>query len=351
MAGRLTLAIRLRFHNHAPQQLAIRLALHQQAADQLGSNQLGGAGEEGLGEGWEVLGGRGGYGDGFGDRWRRLGGGAYTDTYNLAAQNRGKMETTSDREKQWHNRRFANGGDEWATSKVRFAYSACTYAQQAFSSLQNASNQRVLDIDCGRGIERAKQFTLQGCAYTGIDISEECISANIDDCIQAGINAHFICEDANTLSALKGKKYDLVILSGTLHHLELDKALPALAEITEENGKVIMWEPMGTNPASNISRMLTPRIRTPDEHPLNFADLKEIKKFFPVSTFQFHTLTALAAAPLAMAPSKRIQQFSNTISLLLGSLDEKLGRIPIIKRLHWIVIITAERHSGLNTAP
>jgi hypothetical protein len=59
VAGGVALAIRLRFHNHAPQQLAIGLALHQQAADELGGNLLGGAGEEGLGE---VLGGRGGYG-------------------------------------------------------------------------------------------------------------------------------------------------------------------------------------------------------------------------------------------------------------------------------------------------
>ena len=59
VAGGVALAIRLRFHNHAPQQLAIGLAFHQQAADQLGGNLLGGAGEEGLGE---VLGGRGGYG-------------------------------------------------------------------------------------------------------------------------------------------------------------------------------------------------------------------------------------------------------------------------------------------------
>jgi len=39
------------------------LALHQQAADELGGNQLGGAGEVGLGE---VLGERGGYGSGLG---------------------------------------------------------------------------------------------------------------------------------------------------------------------------------------------------------------------------------------------------------------------------------------------
>jgi len=66
VAGGLLLGPRLRFHHHAPQQLAIGLALHQQAADQLGGNELGGAGEEGWGE---VLGERGGYGSGLG-RWR-----------------------------------------------------------------------------------------------------------------------------------------------------------------------------------------------------------------------------------------------------------------------------------------
>ena len=63
VTGGLVLRIRLRFHNHAPQQRATFLAFHQQAADELGGDLLGGAGEEALGE---VLGGRGGYGGGFG---------------------------------------------------------------------------------------------------------------------------------------------------------------------------------------------------------------------------------------------------------------------------------------------
>ena len=64
VAGGIVLGIRLRFHIHAPQQLAMCLAFHQQAANQLGGNLLGRAVEEGLGEGWELLGGRGGYGSG-----------------------------------------------------------------------------------------------------------------------------------------------------------------------------------------------------------------------------------------------------------------------------------------------
>jgi len=59
VAGGLLLRIRLGFHHHAPKQAAVLLALHQQAADQLRRNLLGGAGEEGLRECWEGLGGYG----------------------------------------------------------------------------------------------------------------------------------------------------------------------------------------------------------------------------------------------------------------------------------------------------
>ena len=66
VAGGIGLAICLRFHNHAPKQAAVLLAFHQQATNQVVGDQLGGAGEEGLGERWEVLDGRGGYGSGLG---------------------------------------------------------------------------------------------------------------------------------------------------------------------------------------------------------------------------------------------------------------------------------------------
>jgi len=73
VAAGLVLEIRLRFHNHTPQQLAIHLALHQQAVDELGGDDLGRAGEEGLGECWEgvvamgvALGIGGGYWEGNG---------------------------------------------------------------------------------------------------------------------------------------------------------------------------------------------------------------------------------------------------------------------------------------------
>jgi len=64
VASGVVLGIRLRFHNHAPKQAPVLLAFHQQAADEVGGDQLGGTGEEATGEGWEVLDRRGGYGNG-----------------------------------------------------------------------------------------------------------------------------------------------------------------------------------------------------------------------------------------------------------------------------------------------
>jgi hypothetical protein len=49
VASGVVLAIRLRFHKYAPQQLAIGVAFHQQAADEVGSHHLSRAAEEGLG--------------------------------------------------------------------------------------------------------------------------------------------------------------------------------------------------------------------------------------------------------------------------------------------------------------
>ena len=53
VASGVVLGIRLRFHNHAPKEVAIGLAFHQQAANEVRGNLLGGAGEEAAGERWE----------------------------------------------------------------------------------------------------------------------------------------------------------------------------------------------------------------------------------------------------------------------------------------------------------
>ena len=51
-------SLRLCVHNHAPKEVAVRLALDQQVADQLGGGDIGGSSEEGLSEHWQGFYGR-----------------------------------------------------------------------------------------------------------------------------------------------------------------------------------------------------------------------------------------------------------------------------------------------------
>ncbi len=55
---------------------------HQQAAEEVGGNLHGGAGEEGLGKGWELLGIRGGCGSGLGEEVLRDTDGAWQMAHN-----------------------------------------------------------------------------------------------------------------------------------------------------------------------------------------------------------------------------------------------------------------------------
>ena len=63
------LGIRLCFHNHAPEQVAVVLAFHQPATDEVGTHDLCWAGEERFGESREILNdGRDSYERDLGDR-------------------------------------------------------------------------------------------------------------------------------------------------------------------------------------------------------------------------------------------------------------------------------------------
>lgn len=249
------------------------------------------------------------------------------------------------RERDFHNQLYKDGAhpNESIRSPILFAYIANLYSRNLFKNLEKVNSKKILDVGCGRGIGRAKTFISNNCDYTGIDISEESIFHNIEEASMLNIKADFRVEDANTLSSLKGNMYDLIILTGTLHHLDIKVFMKNVKEITSSNGgKVIMNEPMGTNPFINLFRFLTPKLRSPDEHPLNFDDFKLIKKYFKNSIFELHTITSILSIPFALIPSKRVKKFGQKLSILLGKFDTLISKLPLIKRLSWIVLITAE---------
>ncbi len=74
--------------------------------------------------------------------------------------------------------------------------------------------------------------------------------------------------------------FDLVYGSGILHHLSIEKAIVEIKRVLKKDGRAIFYEPLGHNIFINIFRLLTPSLRSEDEHPLLIKDLELIKRTF-----------------------------------------------------------------------
>ena len=81
------------------------------------------------------------------------------------------------REKLWHNKRLPVVVILGSVISFLSTHISLHRLPKRFTSLQLVSNSRVLDVGCGRGIDRATMFINEGCYYVGVDISDECVSA------------------------------------------------------------------------------------------------------------------------------------------------------------------------------
>ncbi len=131
----------------------------------------------------------------------------------------------------------------------------------------------VLEYGCGRG-GAAFAITSTCRNVVGIDISQVAIARARELAVQEKVSARatFQVMNAECLE-FEDESFDLVCGTGILHHLDLPKAFSEIARVLGKRGTAIFIEPMGHNPAIRLFRRLTPRLRTPDEHPLLMDDL------------------------------------------------------------------------------
>ena len=253
--------------------------------------------------------------------------------------NRVFVMTNIDFEREFHDRKF----QQKSNSKFKqFAKYPQRYSISAFTRLQSCRSLRVLDLGCGIGVNRARFFTSKGCQYTGVDISSVAINSNKRDAEKEGIEVKYVCDDANTLSSLNGLVFDRIIVSSTLHHLDIPSALDAFSRLLSTGGDIVMREPMGTNPFLKIFRHFTPAIRTPDEHPLLFSDINLIREKFTSVSLEFHSLLSFLLLPIAALQDIFSCKTNLTfLANLFGLIDVWLGKVPCLRRLHWIVLIKA----------
>lgn len=200
--------------------------------------------------------------------------------------------------------------------------------------LEGCAGSSALEIGCNTG-SLAFELARQGANVTGIDLSGRAIEEARNQADKEGLAERmvFAVMDAEALTFAPAT-FDLVCGRSILHHLDLPKALGAIARVLKPGGRGVFYEPLGHNPLINLYRRLTPRMRCEDEHPLTMRDLSTMRGFFAGVDIRYFHLLSLAATPLRKLPG-----FA-ALRSCLEAVDRGLFMIPFMRRQAWIAVMT-----------
>lgn len=196
----------------------------------------------------------------------------------------------------------------------------------------NAASRYVLDYACGSG-PMSLRFAKAGAALVvGIDISEVSIREAVRIAEEQGVshNTRFLQRDCEA-TGLPDSSFDVILCSGMLHHLNLERAFPELSRVLKPGGRILCVEALNYNPAIKLYRRLTPEHRTAWEakHILSLREVRYAKRWFDVQGMRFFCM----ASPLAtLLPAGK----ARAAGLALGhAIDSVLTRIPLIRLWSW----------------
>lgn len=121
------------------------------------------------------------------------------------------------------------------------------------------ANGKILDVGCGNGVI-SRHLGRLGFIVLGIDVSDKTIEKARS--IDPAPNVTFMKKSAEELAA-SGEKYDAVICSEVLEHLNHPGALlEVLYESLAENGKLIITVPNGRGPRETFVTRPVLRMRS-----------------------------------------------------------------------------------------
>lgn len=228
-----------------------------------------------------------------------------------------------------HGRMLASSGAEalWGWGSPAGQHRAERRGAMVAAAAKLRAGISVLELGCGTGLFSAK-FAETGALVTGIDISPELIEI----ARKKVKNAKFVCgrfEDAGF-----PEKFDAVVGSSVLHHLNISAALDKSRQLLVPGGRLAFAEPNMLNPQIFAERtFLRDRLASvsPDETAFvrwRLAHLLREHGFVEVSIQPFDWLHP--AVPIRLVPSVK----------WVGNL---LEQIPLVKEFAGSLIIRCKK--------
>lgn len=228
-----------------------------------------------------------------------------------------------------------------------------TYSNKKYYSITRAHRQRVdswiaqycpnavvLDYCCGEG-ENTPKLCLPGARVFGVDISAGSLAIAEKAAAHLANRPTFKTGDAEALE-FPASHFDVILVSGCLHHLDLDRAYRELARVLKPDGHIMCIEALAHNPLIHLYRRMTPHLRTPWEvpHILRLKDIRKANQFFEANDVQFHYLVSLFAVPF------RSTRLFRPLLAMLEWIDRIILSIPGVQLMAWQTTFELSKPKG-----
>jgi len=206
---------------------------------------------------------------------------------------------------------------------------------------------RVLDYCCGDGQNALIAAAHGATEVVGIDISPVSVMEANQQARDRGLadRVRFEVMDAEAMTFPAGR-FDVIVVAGVLHHLDLDAAYRELARVLADDGEVICGEALRHNVVIQAYRRLTPHLRTAweTEHILGRRQILLARRHFDVVRMdRFFHLATLAAVPFRNTPL-----FSPLLTAL-EHVDRLVLRLPGLRWQAWQGLFTLARPKRQRT--
>lgn len=253
------------------------------------------------------------------------------------------MDLRKERERDFHNVAFSQG----TRSGVERVYDLTTCSRTAYQHclINCCQGKRVLEYGCGPG-SRAFVLGHHGAEVVGIDIADVAVEQAMDRARRENLEqVTFQVMDAEALE-FPDDSFDVICGTGILHHLDLKRSFAELSRTLKPDGTAVFVEPLAHNPLINTFRRMTPRLRTPDEHPLTIRDLRMARQYFGRVETTFYHMSTLLALPFRRLPGFR------ALIRTLDTIDRGVFKVmPPTRRFAWQVLIKLSQPRVAQSGP
>jgi SAM-dependent methyltransferase len=245
------------------------------------------------------------------------------------------LEERLDREARFHDAKYA-GADlyprHYSVVPTQYVY------EQMHKMIGDLRDKRTLEYGCGEGWI-TQDLARMGAEVFAFDVSSQAIEQTGRVLDRAGLR------ERCTLDVMPAEKlnyaddsFDVAVGFAIIHHLDLAAALSELHRVLRPGGVAYFAEPLGTNPAIQLYRRMTPQYRTEDERPLVLTELPELLSAFRAFEHREFFLTALTALGLVYLPGGA--KMYRPVSVALHRLDRALLRwLPGLGRWGWYTVL------------